>query len=190
MWLLITSSFFFLLMNLHTNRYTAEQEQQSLTKSSQINFASWGRTVCSVPSWLGPQGWESSPVFFIDLDHKLLGWVHPLHFFLLEDNQKRGPAFTLVIHHQLIGFADTELQVIAPCDEVVTVTNWSQPLIEEVIYEIPSSVFSVGFGTCSVWFILQYSCSLNNLVWAVPVKGQFCGTANCKKCLFELQQEL
>ncbi len=59
--------------------------------------------------------------FFIDLDPEVLVRVHPLHFLSLGDNQDRRPPVPLVVHHKLIGFADTELQVIvvAPCGEAL-----------------------------------------------------------------------
>ncbi len=80
--------------SLHSNRHTAEQRHQSLTKSSQISFIYW-------LSW--------TPKV----------WVHPLHFLSLDDNQDRRPPVPLAVRHKLIGFADVERQVtvIAPCDK-------------------------------------------------------------------------
>ncbi len=54
--------------------------------------------------------------FFVDLDPKILVWVCPLHFLSVDNTKDRS-----LVHHQLFGLADTELQVIvgAPCDEAL-----------------------------------------------------------------------
>lgn len=59
-------------------------------------------------------------MFIIDLDPKVLLWVHPLHVLSI-DIWDSGHPVPLLVHHLIFGFADFELQLIvdAPCDEAI-----------------------------------------------------------------------
>lgn len=118
----------------HISRYTAKQEQQNLIKSIHYNFIyistskftlhpSQFRRDAQLRLGTTPINWQIrrkllencpflkrasefryKPSFFVDLNLKVLVWVHPLHFLSLNVNQDRGGNVSPIVNTGPVSF--------------------------------------------------------------------------------------